>query len=85
MQTINIGDIATVEKHLGFLWGHKEYRELSPDEQVIKEKWELCRKEMLDKGNKQIRNTKEEIELYTIEWNRYQLTLPVYREGRTNG
>lgn len=82
MQTINIGDIAAVEKHLGFLWGHREYRELSPEEQILKEKWEACRKEMLDKGNKQIRNIKEEAELYTIEWNRYRLQLPVYKENK---
>lgn len=82
MRTTNIGDIAAVEKYFGFLWGHREYRELTPEEQDLKEKWEACRKEMLDKGNKQIRNIKEELELYTIEWNRYRLSLPVYREGR---
>lgn len=77
--TTGVGAVASIEKHLGFLFGHKEYRELTKDEKFFKEKIEALRKEILDNTNKQIKNTGEEFKLYTIVCNGYSLKLPVYK------
>lgn len=82
LMTTGVGCVAAAEKHLGFIWGHKEHRELTEDERFAKEKFEAFRKEALDNTNKQIRNITEEFGLYTITCNGYKLTLPVYREGK---
>lgn len=71
LKTTMVGAINSIEKHFGFLWeGDKE--DLSPTELEIREIFEEARKEIFDLGNKQIRNMKEELENYEVEWKRYK-------------
>ncbi len=89
IETTMIGALSTVEKHLGFLWGHDSQEDLSPEEQHIKSIYDMIRSEILDKGNSQIRNLESEMSHYEIKWLRYHMNLPLMsmdlKEEATNG
>lgn len=85
IRTTFIGAIDSFEKLFGHLWGAGK-KDLTHQEKMWKEVWETARKEVLDKGNNQLRALRSEIEEYTVEWNQYKLNLPVmkleeYKEG----
>lgn len=83
IRTTFIGDINTVEKYFGELWGHgKEYKDLTEAEKRERKVWDACRKEMLDKGNNELRAAQAEISEYTVEWNRFHKDLPFLGGGR---
>lgn len=71
IQTTMVGALATIEQHLAFLW---------EDNKHLREVYNIVRQEILDRGNDQIRNLDNELEMYDVEWKRYHLTLPV-KEG----
>lgn len=77
IQTTMIGALSSVEKHLGFLWGHESSEPLTPEQKHLKEVYELVRSEILDRGNNQARNLETEFSSYDIKWLKYQLNLPV--------
>ena len=79
MKTIMIGAVATVEEKLGLLWAHGQNRQLTEQEQELQNVFMDLRKEILDKGNTQIRNCKQLMDGYTIEFNGFSITLPVVR------
>ena len=88
IQTTMIGALSTVEKHLGFLWGHESSEELTPEQEHLKEIYDEIRSEILDRGNNQARNLETEFAAYDINWLRYQITLPVKtinRKGEDDG
>lgn len=71
-RTTFIGNISTFEKFFGELWGHgKDYRDLTPTEKKWRKIWDTCRKEVLDKGNNELRAANNELSEYTVEWNRF--------------
>jgi succinate dehydrogenase/fumarate reductase flavoprotein subunit len=75
IKTAFIGAIAAFEEYFGKLWGiNKELKELSKDEQKYNKLWEQVRIKILNNGNNQLRALKNELEQYTIKWNRYNLT-----------
>lgn len=57
--TASIGQIASVEKFFGHLWGHNK-TDKTPEELEMYNVWLECRKEMLDKSNHQLRTWKLE-------------------------
>ena len=77
IQTTMIGALSTVEKHFGFLWGHESPDALTPEQEHMKELYDLVRSEILDRGNNQGRNLETEFMNYDITWLRYQITLPL--------
>lgn len=77
IQTTMIGALSTVEKHFGFLWGHESPDALTPEQEHMKELYDLVRSEILDRGNNQCRNLETEFMNYDITWLRYQITLPL--------
>jgi hypothetical protein len=77
IQTTMIGALSTVEKHFGFLWGHESPDALTPEQEHMKELYDLVRSEILDRGNNQGRNLETEFMNYDITWLRYKITLPV--------
>lgn len=78
IRTTFIGNINTFEKYFGELFGcGKKTEDLTKDQKYFRSQWEQCRKEILDKGNNELRAAKSEINEYTVEWNRYHKTLPV--------
>ena len=77
IQTTMIGSLSTVEKFFGFLWGHGNSEELTPEQEHMKNLFDEARAEILDRGNSQIRNLETEVAQYDISWKRYHVTLPV--------
>ena len=77
IQTTMIGSLSTVEKFFGFLWGHGDNDELTPEQEHMKNLFDEARAEILDRGNSQIRNMEAEIAQYDVTWKRYHVTLPV--------
>lgn len=84
IETTMIGALSTIEKNLGFLWGHEEQRDLTPEEQHVKNIYDQIRSEILDKGNNQIRNLEAELSQYEVTWLRYHMTLPMANANITN-
>jgi hypothetical protein len=77
VKTSFIGSISTCENNFGFLWGHgKPENELDEEEFSMREIWENVRAQILDNGNSQLRATMNEIQNYTITWDRYHLDFP---------
>ena len=77
IQTTMIGALSSLEKHFGFLWGHEQEGEVTPEQQHMKDLYEEIRSEILVKGNNQIRNLETEFSYYDITWLRYQMVLPM--------
>ena len=77
IQTTMIGALSTVEKFFGFLWGHGDNDQLTPEQEHMKNLFDEARAEILDRGNSQIRNLETEVAQYDISWKRYHVTLPV--------
>ena len=77
IQTTMIGALSSIEKHFGFLWGHESPDALTPEQEHMKELYDLVRSEILDRGNNQCRNLETEFMNYDITWLRYKITLPV--------
>lgn len=78
LSTTLIGNLSTLEKHLGHLWGHgKEEDELSEQEIAWLDMWVRIRDEMLDKGNAQIRAVDRDLRQYTVHWNGVEIVLAV--------
>jgi hypothetical protein len=76
IQTTMIGALSSLEKQFGFLWGHDQDGEMSPEQQHMKDLYEEVRSEILDKGNNQIRNLETEFNYYDINWLRYRMVIP---------
>lgn len=70
IQTTMIGALDSIEKHIGALW---------EDDELLREKYEIIRQEILDRGNDQIRKLNSEVDQYDVEWLRYHLKLNVKR------
>jgi len=74
IRTSFIGAISSCEENFGFLWGHgKDDDDLTEEEASMKEVWEEIRTEILDNGNTQLRAATNEIEHYSINWERYSM------------
>ncbi len=79
MKTIFIGAIASIEEKFGTLWGHGENRSMTEEESQLYAVFMDLRKEILDKGNTQVRACKQLVDGHTVEYVGYQITLPVVR------
>ena len=90
IKTTMIGSLDLIEKTFGFLWGLDENGKdsgepLSDEQEYMRELYETLRTEILDNGNRQIRNLDSELQQYTVTWNRYHKTMPVIPEGPKGG
>ena len=85
IQTTMIGAIARVEKHFGFLWGHNKEGDLTDEEEQYADMWDFTRNEILNHGNNQIRNIKEDFYQYGgIFKTRYQYNFQVPDKDKIN-
>jgi len=81
IKTSFIGAISSCEKNFGFLWGHgKDEDDLTEQELSMREMWEEIRTDILDNGNTQLRAATNEIENYSINWDRYSIDLNINEE-----
>lgn len=68
LQTVMIGALAKYEESFGHQWGFgKEDSECGQKEDEFFDIWEKSRQEILDLGNKQIRDIEKEIERYVVD------------------
>ena len=72
-------------KYFGFLWGHEDGDELTPEQQHMKDLFEEVRAEILDRGNNQVRNLEAEMAHYDISWLRYHISIPFKPNKSTTG
>jgi len=78
MKTSFIGAISSCENNFGFLWGHgKSEEDLTDEEQAMRQTWDEARAEILDNGNTQLRAALNEINNYSIAWDRYHMDLDI--------
>jgi hypothetical protein len=66
LQTTMIGSLSKFEDTFGFLWGHNVENEedLTTDQIEFADIWETTRNQILNQGNAQIRNIKEDFYKY---------------------
>jgi hypothetical protein len=81
LKTTMIGSISAFEKLFGSLWGNgKDIRELNQSELKWYELWQNVRTTILNNGNNQLRALMEELQQYTLEWNKYQTSFIVRKD-----
>jgi hypothetical protein len=69
MQTMMIGCLAELEKVFGESWGHGLLDSELDDQQLdMRAVWRICRSNILDFGNSQIRAIESELDNYNIEF-----------------
>lgn len=99
LQTSFIGAISEFEAKFGFLWGlepeggytDEQYEILKLLEKAgftdkfFKIWWEDARNRVLNNGNNQVRGLMQEMETYTVHWDKYRIELPVINPGDNNG
>ena len=70
-KTTMIGALSKFEELFGHLWGHGLTEDQLTEEQLrFREAWQLARTEILNNGNNQLRAAQNEIEQYTIRFNK---------------
>jgi len=68
--------ISEFEKEFGNIWGNNlDISNLSPDQVENREKWARTRKNIFDKGNAQRRFLEKEVDMYSVEYNGYQIKI----------
>lgn len=77
IRTTMIGAIDSIEKYFGYLFGHRSGDLLTEEEEEMLKVFQDLRKEILDKGNNQIRLLNEELSKFEISRKVYHLVLPV--------
>jgi hypothetical protein len=80
IETTMIGALSSLEENFKFLWENN-----TAQKQEMFEIYQKIRSEILDKGNRQIRNMDSELSQYTITWNRYTYNMPVMFKNETGG
>ena len=66
IQTTMIGALDKFEKNFGHLWGHYHDGELSEEEEKFADMWDFTRNQILNQGNTQIRNVREDFSKYAF-------------------
>lgn len=70
LKTIMIGSLARFEKHFGHLWNFGDEPN-TKQENIMREKWEDLREDILNHGNNQIRIAIDSLEDYINYKNKY--------------
>lgn len=76
IETAMIGSLASIEKHFGHLFGFGEYT-LTKEQERMKEKYDILRAEILDKGNAQIRHLENDLNNFDVKTNRFHYNIPI--------
>jgi len=79
MRTAFIGSLDAFERAFGYLWGIDKDSEgpLTKEEDAMLQLWLLTRNKVLTNGNNQLRALENELEQYTVNWDRYQTVIRV--------
>jgi hypothetical protein len=81
LQTTMIGALARIEQHFGFLWGQDKDGELSVEQEDFLDRWEFLRNDILNYGNKQIRQLNDDFHKYGgVFKNNYSYNFPIKKD-----
>tara|TARA_B100000902_G_scaffold77974_1_gene82724 strand:- start:2127 stop:2423 length:297 start_codon:yes stop_codon:yes gene_type:complete len=75
IQTTMIGALDKMEKNFGNLWGHYKDGPLTEQEEEFAELWDFTRNQILNQGNNQIRNIKDDFDKHGQVNTRYYYNL----------
>jgi hypothetical protein len=78
IKTTMIGAISSIENHFGYLWGHGN-ENLNESQSRLKFIFEELRKEILDKGNNQLRGLDSDLLNYEVNKKEIKIVLPIRR------
>lgn len=78
-KTTMIGALARFEEIFGYLWGHGKDK-LTQTELEFKKMWDKARTEILDNGNNQLRTALDEINHYSVEFQKYKTEFIIKKE-----
>lgn len=78
IETTMIGALSSLEENFKFLWENGN----STESQEMYNIYQSIRSEILDKGNRQIRNVDSELSNYTVTLNKHKYYFPVLKGGR---
>jgi len=83
IQTTMIGALARIEKTFGDLWGQNKEGDLTEEEENFADMWDYLRNDILNYGNNQIRQVKEDFHKYGgLFKNQYRYTFNVRKDDR---
>ena len=83
IQTTMIGALARIEKTFGELWGQNKEGDLTEEEENFADMWDYLRNDILNYGNNQIRQVKEDFHKYGgLFKNQYRYTFNVRKDDR---
>lgn len=83
IQTTMIGALARIEKTFGDLWGQNKEGNLTEEEENFADMWDYLRNDILNYGNNQIRQVKEDFHKYGgLFKNQYRYTFNVRKDDR---
>ena len=78
LKTTMIGALAKFEGEFSYLWTPEIEGDSLTDEQLdYKERWQFVRTEILNLGNAQLRAALQEIDQYTIKYNKHEYTFVI--------
>jgi hypothetical protein len=84
IETTMIGALARIEENLGYLWGHNKDGDLTEKEEHFADVWEFTRNQILNHGNQQMRNLKEDFHKYGgVFKNQYHYSFKVNNNNQT--
>lgn len=67
IQTTMIGALSKMENNFGHLWGHFKDGPLTEQEEAFADLWDETRNAILNQGNKEIRNLKQDHDKCTCD------------------
>ena len=82
LKTTMIGAIASIEEAFGWLFNYGDPQ--TPQEKENYETFQELRNEILDKGNRQIRELGKDLDNYSIVWHKFK-THFIFRGDKDNG
>lgn len=80
IETTMIGALSSLEENFKFLWDGDTI-----ENKAMFEIYQRVRSEILDKGNRQLRNIDSELAQYSITWNKFTYTMPVVFKNNIGG
>ena len=75
--TTIISALAHFEQAFGYLWGHEKEGDLTEEERINRDIWLALRTAILDKGHAQRRTIEDELQRYTVTYNKWQTQFKV--------
>jgi len=83
IQTTMIGSLSKMENSFGHLWGHFKDGPLTEQEEMFADLWDDTRNAILNQGNKEIRNLKQECQKHNLDYRGLGIPLTMQTKFKT--